>query len=207
MDKEENWRSREQSSGSFRKMHQKYCLELFFVVTYLLSIWTEYFLCVLVCFACLRACMLTCLACLDAWRACVLMCLRAYVLSCLAYLLAYVLGVLACLRAYVLPCLVYLCAFWLVMMKCSIFSRVCVLGVLFCLIYYIFQYLNLKILTAKNLCAFLSWTYFLFLFWYQLIKLFETNLREEGKSIHISYSCSCFKVISIFYNLHTHILH
>ena len=52
---------------------------------------------------------------------------------------AYVLGVLASLRA----CM-------LVMMKYFIFLRVYVLGV------FIFQYLNLKILTAKKLCALLT---------------------------------------------------
>ena len=36
MGKEEDWRSREESSGSFRKMHQTCGLELFFVVTVLL---------------------------------------------------------------------------------------------------------------------------------------------------------------------------
>ena len=30
--KEEDWRSREESSGSFQKMHEKYYLELFFIV-------------------------------------------------------------------------------------------------------------------------------------------------------------------------------
>ena len=140
-----------------------------------------------------HACVLTCLAC---FRADVLTCLHAYVLRTWR---AYVFGVLAylvCLRACVL-----------VMMKCFIFLRVCILGVLFCLICFTFQYLNLKILTAKNLCALLSWTYFLFTFWYQLIKLFETNLREAGKSIDISYSCSCSKAISIFYNLYIRLLH
>ena len=122
----------------------------------------------------------------------------------LVYLRPRVLTCLACVRAYVLACLR---AYVLVMMKCFIFLRVCVLGVLFCLICFTFQYLNLKILSAKNLCALLSWTYFLFTFWYQLIKLFETNLREAGKSIDISYSCSCSKAISIFYNLYIHLLH
>ena len=113
-------------------------------------------------------------------------------------------------RAYmfgVLVCLLCLRAGVLVMVKCFIFLRVCILGVLLCLICITLQYLNLKILTAKNLCALLSWTYFLFTFWYQLIKLFETNLREAGKSIDISYSCSCSKAISIFYNLYIHLLH
>ena len=92
------------------------------------------------CFTCLPACVLTCLACLHAY---VLVCLRAYVLLWLACLV--------CLRTCVL-----------VIMKCFIFLRVCVLGVLFCLICFIFQYFNLKILTAKNVCALLSWTCFLF---------------------------------------------
>ena len=156
-------------------------------------------------FACLRACVLVVL--------CVFACLRAYVLGVLACLRATMLGMLACLtclhawRAYVLPCLVCLRACVVVMMKCFIFLRVCVLDVLVFLICFTFQYLNLKNLTAKNFCAFLSWTYFLFTFWYQLIKLFETNLRKAGKLIDIWYSCSCSKVKSIFYNLYIHLLH
>ena len=136
-----------------------------------------------------------------------LACLRAYVLSCLC---ASVLGALTCSRAYrtyVLEVLACLRACVLVLMKCFIFLGLCVLGVLFCLICLTFQYLNLKILTAKNLCALLSWTYFLFTFWYQLIKLFETNSRVAGKSIDISNSYSCSKAISIFYNLYIHLLH
>ena len=92
-----------------------------------------------------------------AWRA-----LRVYVLACsrahvLGVLSACVLTCLACLRAwcaYVLACLrawcACVCTCVLVMMKCFIFLRVCVLGVLFCLISFTFQYLNLKIRTAKN---------------------------------------------------------
>ena len=124
---------------------------------------------------------------------CVFTCLRAHVVGTLTCLRAYALGVLswlACLRdwharrAYVLSvhaCLRAWCtcarACMLVVMKCFIFLRVWVLGVLFCL--NTFQYLNLKILTAKNLCDLLSWTYFLFTFWYQLLKLFETNFNEN----------------------------
>ena len=142
------------------------------------------------------------LPCSLVWRVCMLTCLRAWC--------AYVLKVLACLRAwraYVLTCLVCFRACLLVVMKCFIFLRLCVLGVVFCLICFTFQYLNLKILTAKNLCALLSWTYFLLTFWYQHIKLFETNWREAGKSIDISYSWSWSKAISIFYNLYIHVLH
>ena len=107
---------------------------------------------------------------------CVFMCLRAYVLgvlSCLASLCAW-----QDWRVYVLSVHACLCACLLVMMKCFIFLRVCVLGVFFCLICFKFQCLNLKIHTAKNLCALLSWKYFLFLFWYQLIKLFKTNFNK-----------------------------
>ena len=86
------------------------------------------------------------------------------VLDLFAGLHAYVLGVFTCLRAWC-ACV---CTCVLLMMKCFIFLRVCVLGVLFCLICFTFQYLNLKILRAKKLCALLSWTYFLFTFWYQL---------------------------------------
>ena len=72
---------------------------------------------------------LTCLASLRAWCAYVLVCSRAWH--------AYVLTCLACLCAYVLTCLCAWCAY---MCKC----------VLVCLIYFAFQYLNLKILTAKT---------------------------------------------------------
>ena len=159
---------------------------------------------VLCVFTCLRAHVLCMLPCLGTWRACVLTCLRAYVLSVLACWRAwsvYVLSMPACLRAWwacVRACLV-------VTMKCFIFLRV--FSVLFCLICFTFQYLNLKILGAKKLCPLLSWTCFLFTFWYQLIKLYETNLRVAGKSIDISYSYSCSKAISIFYNLYIHLLH
>ena len=129
--------------------------------------------------ACSRASVLRCLAylcatCLRAWRAYVLLCL-----TCLRAWRVYVLSVLACLRAWC-SC-VRACV--LVTMKCFIFLRVCVLGVPFCLICFTFQYIHLKIRRAKNVCALLSWTNFLFTFWYQLIKLYETNLREAGKSI------------------------
>ena len=99
-----------------------------------------------------RVCVLTCLACLSACLFASLRAWRAYVFACLHAWRAYVLGVLACLRA------CYACMFMcvLVMMKCFIFLRVCVLGVLFCLICFTFQYLNLKILTAKKLCALLT---------------------------------------------------
>ena len=151
-------------------------------------------------FVCSRALCASVLRCLRAWRACVLTCFCACVLgvfTCLACLRAYVLGVLACVRAWLLR--------WNVLFS-YVFAHL-VFGVLFCLICFTFQYLNLKILTAKKLCALLSWTYFLFTFWYQLIKLYETNLRVAGKSIDKSYSYSCSKAISIFYNLYTHLLH
>ena len=137
-----------------------------------------------------------------AWRA-----LRVYVLECSRAWRVCVLSCLACFRASVLPCSACLRACVLVIMKLFIFLRFWVVGVLFCLICFTFQYLNLKILTVKNFYALLSRTYFLFTCWYQLIKLFETNLREAGKSIDISYSCSCSKAISIFYNLYIHLLH
>ena len=157
---------------------------------------------VLCVFTCFRAHVLGVFAC---FHACMLACVRAYVLSVLACLRAwraYVLGLLPCFHAWC-AC-VHACLLWWNVLFSYVF---CVLGVFFCLIGFTFQYLNLKILTAKNLCALLSWTYFLFTFWYQLIKLFETNLREAGKSIDISYSCSCSKAISIFYNLYIHVLH
>ena len=171
--------------------------------------------CVLACFSCLRDCVLTwwrvyVIACLRAYVLGVLACLRAFVFMCFRAWRASVLGALTCSRAYrtyVLEVLACLRECVLVLMKCFIFLGLCVLGVLFCLICLTFQYLNLKILTAKNLCALLSWTYFLFTFWYQLIKLFETNSRVAGKSIDISNSYSCSKAISIFYNLYIHLLH
>ena len=89
------------------------------------------------------------------------------VLACVASLACFVLGVRACLLWWNVLCsyvFAYLCAFLSYLLYISI--------------------LKFKILTAKNLCA-LNWTYFLFIFWYQLIKLFETNLREAGKSINI----------------------
>ena len=116
------------------------------------------------------------LACSCAWRVCVVTCLRDWhasvldmlaclrasvlgVLTCLACLLACVLGVLAGVRA----CLLW----WNVLFSYVFVYLVCffVLSALY------FSIQILKILTAKNLCAWLSWTYFLFTFWYQLIKL------------------------------------
>ena len=73
------------------------------------------------------------------------------VVACLRALCVYVLMCFACLRAYML----FVLACVLVMMKCFIFLHVCVLGVLFYLIYFTFQYLNLKFRTEKNLCALL----------------------------------------------------
>ena len=124
--------------------------------------WRAY---VLACLACLHAYVIMCLARLRVCMFTSLACLRAYVLGVLTYL--------ACLRGYVVTCLrawcAWVCMYEHVMMQCFIFLRVCVLGVLFCPICFTFQYLNLKILTAKKkLCALLSWTYFLFTFWYEL---------------------------------------
>ena len=113
-------------------------------------------LCVL---TCLRAYVLGVFTRLRANVLGVFTCLRAYVLGVLTCLRAYMLGVLlclACLRAYMLTCLRACCACVLVMMKFFIFLRVFVLRVLFCLICFTFQYLNLKILTAKKLCALLT---------------------------------------------------
>ena len=137
---------------------------------------------------------LACFACLRALRASVLGVLGVF--TSLAYLRAYVLGVLACVRAWLLR--------WNVLFS-YVFAHL-VFGVLFCLICFTFQYLNLKILRANKLCALLSWTYFLFIFWYQLIKLYETNLRVAEKSTDISYSYIYSKAISIFYNLYIHLL-
>ena len=144
--------------------------------------------------------MLSVLVCSRALRASVLACLRAWpdcALTCLACLRAYVLGVIACVRASFLR--------WNVLFS-YVFAYL-VFCVLFCHICFTFQYLNLKILRANKLCALLSWIYFLFIFWYQLIKLYETNLRVAEKSVDISYSCSCSKAISIFYNSYIRLLH
>ena len=157
--------------------------------------------------ACLRTCMLCMFTCLCAHVLCVLPCFRAYLLACLrawcycvllclACFCTYVLGVLACVLAWLLR--------WNVLFS-YVFVHL-VFGMLFCLICFTFQYLNLKILRANKLCALLGWTYFLFIFWYQLTKLYETNLRVAEKSIDISYSYSCSKAISIVYNLYIHLL-
>ena len=119
---------------------------------------------VLACSRALRVYMLTCSRAWGAYVHAYLRAWRAYVLTCLACLRtwrAYVLGVFTCLRA---SC-ACVCTCVHVLMKYFIFLRVCVLGVLFCLISFTFQHLNLKILTAKKLCALLIWTYFLFTFW------------------------------------------
>ena len=134
--------------------------------------------------ACSRALCVYVLACSRAWHVCVL--------TCYACLRASVFVVLACVRVcydemfYFLTCLRTWCAFLSYLLYISI----------------LFFNTNLKILTSKNLCALLSWTYFLFTFWHQLIKLFKTNLREAGKSMDLSYSCSCSKAVSISYNLY-----
>ena len=144
--------------------------------------------------------MLGVLACPRAWLVCVL-----GVLTCLA-----------CLRIYVLPRLVSLraCMLVLVMMKCLIFLRVCVLGVyIYTWCAFLSHFLYISILKFKNSCSekfvclvdlnmFLIHNKTI-----KLIKLFETNLREAGKSINISCSCSCSKAVSIFYKLYIHLLH
>ena len=140
---------------------------------------------VLACSRALRASVLTCFC---AWRTCVL-----GVFTCLVCLRAYVLGV----RASLLRWNVLFSYMFVHLVFCVLFCHICLT----------FQYLNLKILRASKLCALSSWTYFLFIFWYQLIKLFETNLRVAEKSIDISYSYSCSKAISVFYNLYIRLLH
>ena len=110
-------------------------------------------------------------------------CLRACVLRCLAHLRAYVLGVLTCLRACVLTCLVCLC----------LWGRACYNEMLFFLTClrtwcaFLSYLLYISILKFKNshskkkLCVLLSWIYFLFTFWYQLIPTFDTNLWNQFK--------------------------
>ena len=140
-------------------------------------------LCVYV-FACScawRFCVLTCLACLRAWR---------------VYML--VLGVLTCMHVcydemfYFLTCL---CT-WCICTWCAFLS----------------YFLYISILKFKKSCSkkfdcFVKLNIFLIYKTIKLIKLFETNFREAEKSIDISYSCSCSKAISIFYNLYIHLLH
>ena len=112
------------------------------------------------CFACLRTCMLGVLMCLA--------CLRAYVLMCLACLRVCMLMCLACLCAYVLTCLVCLCVY---MPACydKMFFLTCLLTWCAFLSYLLcISILKFKNSHSKKLCALLSWTYFLFTFWYQL---------------------------------------
>ena len=147
--------------------------------------------------ACSRALRVYVLACSSAWRVCVLTCLRACVLGVLACLRACVLGVLTCVYAcydemfYFLMCL----RTWCIHTWCDL-----------CLISFTFQYINLKTCSEKFVC-FVKLNIFLIYKTTKLIKLFETNFREAEKSIDISYSCSCSKAISIFYNLYIHLLH
>ena len=112
---------------------------------------------------------------LRVWRACVLACSRAwrtYVLACSAYLRAWRAYVLACLRAwrvYLLTCLACLRVslracynemFYFLTCLCTWCSF---LSYLLCI-----STLKFKNSHSKKLCALLSWTYFLFTFWYQL---------------------------------------
>ena len=109
----------------------------------------------------LRVYVLACLSCLRAWRAYVLMFLRAWC---------------ACV-----------CTCVLVMMKCFIFLRVCILGVLFCLFCFTFQYLNLKIFTVKKIVRFVKLNIFLFIFWYHLIYLFVTLIHFCPQKKNLSF--------------------
>ena len=104
---------------------------------------------VLACSRAWRACVLTYLACLRAYVLTCLACLRVCVFTCLAYLRAYVLGVLMCSGAYVLGVLASLraCLLWWNILFSYVFTY---------LVCFIFQYLNLKILTTKKLCALLT---------------------------------------------------
>ena len=124
-----------------------------------LRAWHARVLCV---FTCLWAHVIDVFACSRAWRTYMLgvfTYLCAYVLACSRAWCVCVLGMLACLVCLRIACL-RICYG-----EIFIFLRVCVLSVIFCLICFTFQYFNLKILTAKNLCALLSWTCFFFTFW------------------------------------------
>ena len=103
---------------------------------------------------------------------CVFMCLRAHVLGVLTCLCAYVLGVftcLVCLRACVLTCLVCLRVYVRACYDEMFYFLTCLctwrafLSYLLCILI-----LKFKNSHSKKLCALLSWTYFLFTFWYQL---------------------------------------
>ena len=106
--------------------------------------------------ACLRAHVLGVLACLRTWPVYVLTCLRAwraYEFACLRAWRIYVLTCLACLCAQVLTCLVCL---HLYVRACLLWWNILFSYVFTYLVCFIFQYLNLKILTAKKLCALLT---------------------------------------------------
>ena len=105
---------------------------------------------VLTCLVCLRVSVLTCMACLRAWR--------AYVFACLRTWRVYVLTCLVCLRVYVRAC--YDEMFYFLTCLCT--WRVSS-SYLLCI-----SILKFKNYHSKKLCALLSWTYFLFTFWYQL---------------------------------------
>ena len=158
---------------------------------------------------CSRALRVYVLACLGVWHACVLGMparLRAYVLGVLVCLHASVLSVLSCLaclcaqHACVLTCVV-------VTMKCFIFLGVCGLGVGCAFLSYLLciSILKFKNSWSKQIVCFVKLNTFLI---YILIPTYKgTNLRVAEKSIDISYSYSCSKAISIFYNLYIRLLH
>ena len=117
---------------------------------------------------------------LSAWRACVLCmftCLGAQMLgllTCLACLRASALTCLACLRAWCACVRVYV----LVMMKCFIFLRVCVLCVLFFLICFTSQYL-FKNSYNKKLVCFVKLNIFIYI----LIQTYKTIwIKFKGSS-------------------------
>ena len=113
--------------------------------------------------------------CLRAHVLGVFTCLRAYVLGVLTRLRAYMLSVLSCLRAWrawracVLTCLVCLCVYVRACYDEMFYFLTCLctwrafLSCLLCILI-----LKFKNSHSKKLCALLSWTYFLFTFWYQL---------------------------------------
>ena len=162
---------------------------------------------------CSRALRVYVLACLGVWHACVLGMparLRVYVLGVLVCLHASVLGVfvcLACLRAYMHGVLACVRACVVVTMKCFIFLGVCGLGVGCAFLSYLLciSILKFKNSWSKQIVCFVKLNTFLI---YILIPTYKgTNLRVAEKSIDISYSYSCSKAISIFYNLYIRLLH
>ena len=111
---------------------------------------------------------------------------------------ALVLGVLTCVHAcydemfYFLTCL----RTWCIYTWCAFLSYLLYISIL-----------KVNSSSSETFVFFGRLNIFLIYKTTKLIKLFETNLREAGRSIDISYSYSCSKAISFFSNLYIHLLH